>query len=80
MIGELLIDMFFGIFRVAFSGIEFVGLPYQFVNSVATIFAYGNWVVGTDILAIFAATVVFWWVFHMSIGLIVWLWKLLPLT
>ena len=80
MIGEGLIDLFFGIFRVVFGAVEFVGLPTQTIETLTTILAYGNWIVGIDIMALFAGTVVFWWVFHMSIGLIVWVWERLPLT
>lgn len=80
MITENLIDLFFGIFRLAIGGIEFLALPTQTVSALTTILAYGNWVVGVDIMALFATSVIFWWVFHMSIGLIVWLWEKLPLT
>lgn len=80
MIAEGLIDLFFGIFRGLFSTIEFIGLPTQTIQTLTTILVYGNWIVGVDILALFASTVVFWWVFKMSIGLIVWVWEKLPLT
>lgn len=80
MLGEGLIDLFFGIFRLLFGAIEFVNLPTQTINALTTIMAYGNWVVGIDIIALFVGTVVFWWGVHLSIGLAVWLWKMLPLT
>lgn len=80
MIGEALIDMFFGIFRVLFGTIEFLNLPTQLVSALSTILVYGNWVVGVDIMVLFVSSVVFWWGVHLSIGLAVWLWKMLPLT
>lgn len=80
MIGELLIDLFFSLFTGLFSAIEFINLPTQTIGALSTILAYGNWIVGVDIMALFAGTVVFWWGVHMSIGLAVWLWKMLPLT
>lgn len=80
MIGESLIDLFFNIFRTAIAGIEFINLPTQLIGTLSTILAYGNWVVGIDIMALFVGSVVFWWVFKMSIGLIVWVWDRLPLT
>lgn len=80
MIGEALIDLFFGIFRFAFSTFEFFSLPTQTVSVLSTILVYGNWVVGVDIMALFVGSVIFWWTFHMSIGLIVWVWNRLPLT
>ena len=80
MIGEALIDLFLGIFRVVFSGINFLSLPTELIGILSTILAYGNWVVGLDIMSLFVSSVVFWWAFKMSIGLIVWVWDRLPLT
>lgn len=80
MIGEVLVDLFFGLFRGLFSAVEVIGLPYQTLSALRTILVYGNWIVGVDILILFASIVVFWWVFKMSIGLIVWVWEHLPLT
>lgn len=80
MIGELLIDLFFGIFRVMFGAVEMLSLPTQLISTLGTILAYGTWIVGIDVMAVFVGTVVFWWGIHLSIGLAIWLWKLLPLT
>ena len=80
MIGEVLLDLFFGLFSGLFSALEFISLPTQLIGTLATITSYGVWVVGADILAFFVGTVVFWWGVHLSIGLAVWLWKMLPLT
>lgn len=80
MIGEALIDFFFNILRWAFSGMEFVALPTQLINTLSTITVYGVWIVGADIMALFVASVIVWWVIPMSVGLIIWLWERLPLT
>lgn len=80
MIGEVLIDLFFGIFGTMFATFEFVQLPTQLIGTLTTILAYGNWIVGIDIMALFVGSVVLWWGVHLSIGIAVWLWKMLPLT
>ena len=80
MIGEVLIDLCIGIFRGLFGVLEFVNIPYHLMGTLTTILAYGNWVVGADIMLLFVGSVVFWWGVHLSIGLAVWLWKMLPLT
>lgn len=80
MIVESLIDLFLGIFRVAFGAIEVLSLPTDLIGALSTFLAYGNWIVGLDVMAVFVGSVVFWWVFKMSIGLIVWVWDRLPLT
>lgn len=80
MVGEVLIDLFFDLFSALFVGLEFVALPTQLIGTLGTLASYGVWVVGADVLAYFVACVGFWWAFHMSIGLIVWVWDRLPLT
>ena len=80
MIGEALIDLFFGVFRLLFGSLEILNLPTQLISTLSTLLVYGNWVVGVDIMAIFVGSVVFWWGVHLSIGVAVWLWRMLPLT
>lgn len=80
MIGETLIDLFFSILRAAFSGLEIVGLPYQAINALTTIMSYGIWIVGADIMVLFSSMIVGWWAVKLAVGLVVWIWELLPLT
>lgn len=80
MIGEALISLFLSTFRLLFNGMEFIKLPVETISALSTLIVYGNWVVGVDILALFAGSVVFWWGVHLSIGLAVWVWNQLPLT
>lgn len=80
MIVESLIDFFFRILSMAFSGLEIIGLPLQYINSLQTLFVYGTWVVGADILAIFTTMIVGWWTIKLTVGLVLWIWELLPLT
>lgn len=80
MIVETVVDLFFSMLSLAFSGLEIVGLPYQVINTLATISVYGVWIVGADILAIFVSLIVSWWLIKFVVGMVVWLWELLPLT
>lgn len=80
MIVEGVVDLFFNTFSLLFGAFELVQLPTQAIGALTSVLAYGNWIVGVDILVLFAASVVFWWGVHMSIGLAVWVWKMLPLT
>lgn len=80
MIIETLVDVFLAMLRTSFSMLEFITLPTQTIGYIATFCAYGNWIVGLDIVALFCTTIVFWWGVHMSIGLLVWVWEKLPLT
>lgn len=80
MIGEFLLDLFFSVFSGIFGALEFFTLPTQLVGTLSTIMAYGNWIVGLDVMGIFIGSIIFWWGVHLSIGVAVWLWKMLPLT
>lgn len=80
MIGETLIDLFFGVLNGLFSTFEIFALPIQLIQTLETIMSYGVWVVGADILILFTGSVVFWWGVHLSIGLAIWVWEHLPLT
>lgn len=80
MIVSTVVDLFFGLMRTVFSGLEFIGLPYEVINSLQTIMVYGTWIVGADVLAIITATIVAWWGIKLTVGLVIWIWELLPLT
>lgn len=80
MIVESVVDLFFSVMTMAFSGLEIVGLPLQTINTLQTIVVYGVWVVGADIMALFVGLIVGWWAMKFIVGTVVWVWELLPLT
>lgn len=80
MIVNALLNLFLELFIGGVKAIEAVNLPLNTINALTHILAFGNWIVGADIMALFTASVIFWWVFHLSIGLIVWVWEKLPFT
>ena len=63
-----------------FSGLEFINLPVDLIQTLLAILEYGTWIVGADILALFSASIIFWFGFSLSVGLTVWVWDRLPLT
>lgn len=63
-----------------FSVFEFINLPIDLISTLYTITSYGVWVVGADVLLLFTTSVMGWLVFKSSVGLAIWLYKLLPLT
>lgn len=80
MIVESMVDLFFGLLRNLLGGFEIIGLPYQYINVLNTITAYGVWIIGADVMAIFVTTIIAWWTIKLAVGLFVWVWELLPLT
>ena len=67
-------------FQGLFSLFQIVDLPVNFIDVLLDILCYGVWVVGADLIAIILSNVVFWLTLKYQIGLIVWLWRLLPFT
>lgn len=63
-----------------FSLFEFVSLPLDIISTLYTILCYGVWVVGADVLLLFTSSVMLWVSFKATVGLAIWLYKLLPLT
>lgn len=63
-----------------FSVFEIINLPIDIISTLYTITSYGVWVVGADVLLLFTSTVMGWLVFKSTVGLVIWLYKLLPLT
>lgn len=80
MIVETLVGIFLESISGALSGFEMIGLPMQAISALETIICYGIWVVGADIMSIFASMVVFWWALKFTVGAIIFVWELLPFT
>lgn len=74
------VDLFFGLFSGLFDGLAFLGLPYDLINVLGSVLCYGTWIIGADLMALIVGAIVFWWGVKFAIGLVVWLWELLPLT
>lgn len=79
MIGESLINWFFTTLTSAFSVLDFVGLDMSIIVKLQEIVCYGIWVVGADLMIVFATVVVGWWYAKLSVGLLLWIYELLPL-
>lgn len=63
-----------------FSAFDVLSLPLDLISTLYTILCYGTWVVGVDVLLLVSGSIIFWLTFKAGTGLVLWLWKLLPLT
>lgn len=83
MIFEALINAFLSLFfsvidiMPAFDMLEPV---YAVLSGFSEFTGYAGYIVGRDLLIVSISSVVFWWGLKASWGLLVYLWKLLPLT
>lgn len=80
MIFEFFINMFVTFLDTLISAVSIVTLPIDMISAVSTVSAYGSWVVGSDLLLIFATCVFTWTTIKIGIGLVLFVWRLLPLT
>lgn len=78
MIVENMIEHFLASIMAVFSLVDVVGLPLDAIDALSTIMCYGVWVVGADILALFAGSVVAVWSGKLTVGLVVWLYEHVP--
>lgn len=80
MIIKGFINIVLGLLRVLFSAFQLVDLPFSLISVLASILAYGVWVVGADVMAIFVTSVTFWWGVNWSVKIFEWIWNKLPFT
>lgn len=80
MIIKFFVDIVAGILGALIDSVSIVTLPVDLVKNLATIAAYGSWVVGSDVLIIFAACVVGWTTFRLAWSVAVFIWKMMPFT
>lgn len=78
MIFETLFDWCLELIVSVFSVFEAVEVPTKLVEALYSILCYGTWVVGTDLLSIVFASITFWLSFKASVGLVIWIYKLIP--
>jgi len=77
---EFFINMFVAFLDTLISAVSMVTLPIDMISAITTVSAYGSWVVGSDLLLIFATCVFTWTTIKIGIGLVLFVWRLLPFT
>ena len=80
MILESLMQAFYNVILSLFSLFDILSLPSNFISLISNVLVYGIWVVGNDLLSIVIACVVYWFSLRATIGLALFIWRLLPLT
>lgn len=80
MIFNIFIDILVDLIVTAIGTLNFVTIQTDVIMSLAKFTRFGAYVVGSDILLIFSASVLMWMGVRFTVGLVVFVWKLLPLT
>lgn len=80
MIVESLLDFSLTLIQGLFSALQFVSLPTDLLTALLDFFCYGTWVIGADLLGVFVSSVVGMYTFKFTAGLVLFFWRLIPLT
>lgn len=80
MIVQFFLDFAVNLFTGLFAVLDFVQVPVDVISTLATITSYGTWIIGTDVALMFCGSISFWLTFKLTVGVIKFIWQLLPLT
>ena len=80
MIIEGLAGFGFWIIELVFSAFNVVTLPLNLTSAVFDIMKFGAWVIGADLFAIVIGNIFGWLLFKFVAGLILFIYRLIPLT
>lgn len=80
MILEFVIDVFCGFLVQLMSAANAVSIPVNGIQTLATFASYGSYIVGSDLLLTFCGVVFMWMGTKLTVGVGLFVWRLLPLT
>lgn len=80
MIIESLCSFAIYIVDLILSGFTAISLPVNLVSFLVNVLEFGAWVVGGDFLALVFANIFIWYGFKLTAGLILFIYRLIPLT
>lgn len=63
-----------------FEGLQTVTLPFNLINVLLDFMKFGVWVLGGDLYLIVMSTIIGWLFFKISSGIILFIYRLIPLT
>ena len=80
MVVESLSDFGIWVLELLFVGFQAVSLPSNLISVVIDIMKFGAWIVGADLLMIIFGNVFMWLTFKFTAGLVLFVYRLIPLT
>lgn len=80
MIVEGVTGLAFSIIEFVFSTFQILSLPVNLISVLVDFMQVGAWVIGADLLGLVFSSVIFWLGFKFTAGLVLFIWRLLPLT
>ena len=75
MIWNVLIGFFLEIFKKAIDLVSFIPIPIGSIGVLSPILAYGNAIIGIDMIGIIIGNFVFWVTFKATVGIVLFLYE-----
>lgn len=80
MIIEFFVNIVVTLLCGAVSGLKLLSLPVDMIGALATVIQYGSYVMGSDLFLLVMGSVMFWIGVKTTAGVLIFVWKLLPLA
>lgn len=80
MIIEFIVNMLCSFLQGLLSTVKILALPVDAIDMLGTFCAYGAYIVGAEFLLTFASVVFMWMTIKLTVGIGLFIWRLLPLT
>lgn len=63
-----------------FNGFEFLSLPLGLISTLIEFMNFGSFIIGGDLMSLVFGSVFFWLSFKFTAGLVLFVYRLIPLT
>lgn len=80
MILEFLMNLTFNFLSGVLDLFTAFDLPLDTIQALATFCSYGSYIVGSDLLILFATSVLTWISLRITVGFLIFVWRCLPFT
>lgn len=80
MVVESLVEWFLNFFTFTLDQLTILPLPLSFLDVLYDFLCYGTFIIGADFMAILIPSIVMWFTIRFTVGVVVFIWELLPLT
>ena len=80
MVTETIMQVCSDILISALNGVSTLNLPTALIAILADYTAYGVWILGADLCLAVMSCVMFWIGVKLTLGVVIFIWRLLPFT
>lgn len=64
--------------EIILTPIALMELPINLIDTMASITAYGSWIIGSDLLVIVIGSILLWSTIKITVGIVLFIYRLIP--